>query len=91
MDRAVDEHALAGGAALAGVQEAGGDRGLDGCVEVRVVEDHERPVAAHLEQLLLAGRALAICAPVLRRADEADRRDPRVPGDLVADLDRPGR
>ena len=57
MDAGLDEDALAGRAALAGVEEAGRERRRDGRVEVGVVEDDERPVAAHLEEQLLAGRA----------------------------------
>ena len=92
VDRPVDEDALARGAALAGVQEAGRDRRADRRLQVRVVEDHERAVAAHLEQQLLAGRARrAIFAAGRRGSDEPDRGDAWVARDLVADLvARPG-
>ena len=56
--RAVDEDPLARGAALAGAQEAGGQRRLDRGVDVGVVEHDERAVAAHLEQRGLAGGGL---------------------------------
>ena len=56
VDRAVHEDALAGRAALAGAQEAGHQRRLDGGVDVAVVEQHEWAVAAHLQQRRLARR-----------------------------------
>ena len=81
----LDEDRLAGRAALARVQEAGGERRPDGRVDVRVVEDDERPVAAHLEQQLLAGGPLRDPVPGLDRADETDRGGSGVGGDLVPD------
>ena len=78
VDGPVDEHPLARGAALAGVEEAGRDRRPHGGVQVGVVEDHERPVAAHLEEQLLTCCPLGDPRAGLRRPDESDRGDPRV-------------
>ena len=88
---AVDEQALAGRAALAGAEEAGG-HGRLGCeVEVGVVEDDDRAVAAELEHRRLAGGRLGHAPPGLGRADEADPVRARVARDLVADdRARPG-
>ncbi len=82
---AVDEQALAGGAALARAEEAGGDGRLGGEIEVGVVEDDHRAVAAELEHRGLAGGGLGDAAPGLGRADEADAVRARVARDLVAD------
>ena len=81
----VDEDPLARRAALPGVQEARDERRLDGRVEVAVLQDHERPVAAHLEQQLLAGGPLRHRVAGRDRADEPDGLRPGVRGDLVAD------
>ena len=83
------EEALAGRAALAGAQERGGEARLGRRVDVGVVEDDHRAVAAELEQHRLARRALRDLLAGLDRADEADRVRPRAAGDLVAD-DRAG-
>ena len=84
----MDEQPLAGGAALAGAEEAGAERRRRGGVEVGVVEHDERAVAAQLEQARLAGRRRRDLPPGRRRADEADRMRAGVAGELVAD-DRP--
>ena len=82
---AVDEQALAGGAALAGAEEARGRGRLGGELEVGVVEHDDRAVAAELEHRRLAGRRLGDAAPGLGRADEADAVRAGVARDLVAD------
>ena len=82
---AVDEQALAGRAALAGAEEARGDGRLGGEVEIGVLEDDHRAVAAELEHRGLAGGRLGDPAAGLGRADEADAVRARVARDLVAD------
>src|SRR5581483_7408555 len=69
---AVDEQALAGGAALPGAEEARHLRLGDGQVDVGVVHDDHGPVAAELEHGRLAGGRLGHTAAGLGRADEAD-------------------
>ena len=86
---AVDEDALAGGAALPGAQVARGERRLDRGVDVGVVHDDDRAVAAHLQQRDLARRRLGDEAPGRRRADEGDGVHAGVARDLVAH-DGPG-
>ena len=85
LDGAVDEDPLAGGAALAGAQVAGGQRRVDRRLEVGVVHHDERAVAAHLEQRRLAGGGLRHEPAGRGRADEGDPVGPGVAGDLVAD------
>ena len=82
---AVHEQALARGAALAGAEEAGGDRRLRGEVEVGVVEHDDRAVAAELEHGGLARGGLGDLPARLGRADEPDAVRARVARDLVAD------
>ena len=84
VDVLLHQDAFAGRAALAGVEEAGRERGLDRGVEIRVLEHHQRPVAAHLEQQLLARRPLGHAMTGGDRADEPDGRDAGVRGHLVA-------
>ena len=85
MDGLVHQDPFAGRATLAGVQEArregGGDRGID----IGVLQDHERPVATHLEQELLPGRSLGDAMPGGDRPDEPDGLRSGVRRDLVAD------
>ena len=57
MDGFVDEEALARRAALPGAEERGGELASAAAVDVRVLEDDQRAVAAELEQLRLAGGA----------------------------------
>ena len=49
VDRVEDDDAARRGAALTGVRERRGERPLDGVVEVGVVADDERVLAAELE------------------------------------------
>ena len=56
VERAVDDRAGGGGAVLAGVDEGCRDGTVDRGLEVGVVEDHERRLAAELEVHALAGR-----------------------------------
>ena len=83
--RAVHEDPLAGGAALARAQVAGGQRRLDRGLDVGVVHHHQRSVAAHLEQRRLARGRLRDEPAGRGRADERDAVGARVAGDLVAD------
>ena len=53
VDAGLDVEAVGADAGLAGVAELGGDRALDRAVEVGVVEDDERRVAAQLHRDLL--------------------------------------
>jgi len=53
VDRVLHEHPVRRDAGLAGVAELADDRAGDGLVEVGVVEDDERRVAAELERHLL--------------------------------------
>ena len=80
------EQALGRGAALAGAEEAADARGIGGRGEVGVVHHDERPVAAHLEQLCLAGRLARHDQTGLRRAGERDRARAGVDRQLVAHL-----
>jgi hypothetical protein len=89
VDTGRDEDPFAGRAALARVQEAGGKRPRHRGIDVGVVENDERPVAAHLEEKILAGRSGGNGSSGLDRADKADRRGSRIDGDLVTDR-RPG-
>ena len=74
--RLVDQDALARRAALPRVEEARRQRGVDGRVEVGVLEDHERAVAAHLQQQVLARGARGDRLPGGDRADEPHRLRP---------------
>src|SRR6266545_7866228 len=85
LDLVLDEDPLAGRAALPGVQEARLQGGVDRPVEVGVLHDHQRAVAAHLQQQLLAGGAPRHLVAGGDRADEPDRLGARVGGQLVAD------
>ena len=57
VDVTVDQDVLPRRARLAGVQEARHERGLDRRLEVTVLADHQRAVAAHLQEQLLASSA----------------------------------
>jgi hypothetical protein len=78
--------------ALARVEEAGGDRRVDGRPAGPRRKDDERAVATHLEEQLLARCALRDRAPVFVDPNEARQAgDPPVAGDLVTDLVSRGR
>ena len=81
----VDEEPFARRAALPGVEERGDQGGLDRLVEVAVLADHQRAVAAHLEQELLPRGPLGDRVTGRDRTDEADGLGSGVRGDLVAD------
>src|SRR6202008_1808233 len=85
-DGLVHEQTLRGGAALTGAEEAADARGIGGRGEVGVVHHDERPVAAHLEELRLAGRLARDDQPGLRRAGEGNGTRTGVDGELVAHL-----
>src|SRR5271165_5282831 len=67
----VNEEALTGSAALPGAQISGLERRLGGEIQVGVLQDHHRTVAAELEDLGLAGRALGHAPAGGNRAHEA--------------------
>jgi hypothetical protein len=79
------EDPLSGRAALARAQITGGERRIDGSVEVGVIHHHERPVPTHLQQRGLAGSCLRDLPTRRGRADERNGVGPRVARDLVAD------
>jgi hypothetical protein len=89
VDGLVDEKELARRAALAGAQKRGGHGGLDGLVDIGIVEHDEGPVPTHLEEQGLSGCALGDLVARLGGADEPDRVSARTGHDLVAD-DAPG-
>src|SRR5579859_8237553 len=87
-DRFLDEQARAGAAHLALVEPDRVDESLDGAVEIGVVEDHERRLAAELERQPLprAGGRPANDAADLGRAGERELVDTRVGDDRGARL-----
>src|SRR5260370_1128589 len=68
----LDQERLAGRAVRAGAQVGGLERGVGGEVQIGIVEDHHRAVAAELEQLGLPGCPRCYLAACLDRADEPD-------------------
>ena len=85
--RCVDEEARVGDADLAGVEERALQDAADGGVEVGVVEDHGRRLAAELQAhpLQVAGGRADDRAPDLGRAGEGDLVDAAVLGHRLAD------
>ena len=79
------EEPLARRAALPRAQVGGLERRLRGELQVGVVEDHHRAVAAQLEQLGLARGARRHLAAGLHRADETYAGDQRMPDHGVTD------
>ncbi len=69
---------------LSRAQEAAGDRSAGCRIRIRVVEHDERPVAAHLEQQSLVGRAPRDPQAGPGRPDEPHGRDLAVAHELVA-------
>src|SRR4051794_7589123 len=93
VDAALDVHAVRADAGLARVAELRGDQAVDGLVQVGVVEDHVRRVAAELERQLLdavGGEPDQLLAD-LRRAGERDLADARVAEQLARDHARRAR
>ena len=90
VDAVLDEDPVRGDAGLAGVAVLAEDRARDRLVDVGVVEDDERRVAAELERdLLQPGRALGHQQlPDLIRAGEAELADERARGHLLPDRGR---
>ncbi len=76
---------LARRAALPGAQVGGLERSLGGELQVGVVEDHHRAVAAELEQLGLARGPRRDLAAGLHRADEPHAGHQRMADHGVAD------
>ena len=79
------QDALRRRADLAGIDEAAGCGRLRRAIEVGVIEDDDRAVAAEFHQLRLAGGALADQLSGRRTAGEADRVGAGIGDDLVAD------
>ena len=88
VDRLVRDHAARRGAALAGGSERRPDDALDGQVEIRIVHDDDRVLAAELEVDVLeaVGAGLRDRDACLARAGERDDRDVRMPDERIADL-----
>ncbi len=87
-DRLVDHRAAGCGAALAGGPEGSLHRALDGELEIRVRENHDRVLAAHLALTLDAsrcGRGVERRADIVR-SGERDGLDRGMLDDRVADL-----
>ena len=85
VDLAMHENALRRRADLAGIDEAARCCRGRGAVEIGVVEDHDRSVAAELHQLRLAGGAQADLLAGRGTSGEADGVGTRIGDDLVAD------
>ena len=87
-DRGVHEEPVGGGAGLAHVAHLGEHRAVDGRVDVGVLEDQERRVAAelHADPLQLVGGLLDQQLADPGGAGEADLAQPRVGHDRGADL-----
>jgi hypothetical protein len=75
------------------VEERAEGSGVDGVVEIRVVEDDERVVAAELEHdpLEVASGRLGDLPSRVRRAREVDAAHGRMFGELLADRSRLAR
>ena len=80
VDPRAREHARRGGAVLAGVEVAGDGDALDGGLDVGVVEDDDRGLAAELEvhALDVVRRALGHLHAGADRAGDGDQRRGRV-------------
>ena len=88
VDAALDDHPARSGAALARGPERRPDDPLDGEVEIRVVEDDDRVLAAELEMDVLQalGGRLEDGDAGLARAGERDHAHIRVAHERLADL-----
>ncbi len=86
VERALDVGAGGGGAVLAAVDQGGGDGAVRRGVEVGVVEDHERGLAAEFQVGALDGRGGEFGDPLADRggAGEGDHRDVRVRHQVLA-------
>ena len=88
IDAGLHEEAVGADAGLAGVAVFGDDRAFDRAVDIGVVEDEERRVAAELHRHLLHRRGAFLDQQLadLGRAGEGQLLHQRVGADLVADL-----
>ena len=82
----VDQDPLSRGTALSRAEERAHAGGFRRRREVRVLKNHKRPIAPHLQQLRLAGGLPRDDQPGLRRTGERNRVGPRVRRQLVAHL-----
>ena len=92
-DATLDDDLPCRHADLALVEERAEGSGVDGVVEIRIVEDDERVVAAELEHdpLEVASGRLGDLPSRVRRAREVDAAHGRMLGELLADRSRLAR
>ena len=85
LNPALNEDALPRCTTLPGAKEAAGNRSFRGAAQVRILEDHDRAVAAQLQHHVLAGGPPGDRSAGFGRADEADAGHQRMACDLIAD------